>query len=130
MSNEPVVLDASALLAFLQDEPGADVVAQHLSEAVISAVNLSEVATKLLERGVDPDDLHAALAGLSLDVRPFDEQAAFAAAKLRAPTRAAGLSFGDRACLALGQQLGALTLSADRAWGGLPDVPVRVRVVR
>ena len=124
------VLDASALLALLQDEPGADAVASRLPNSAISAVNLSEVVAKLTERGVPAAELRQALDGMALDVRPFDTEAAYAAGSLRRATRTLGLSLGDRACLALAMQLDAVALTTDRAWLGLPDVAVRVEAVR
>jgi ribonuclease VapC len=124
----PVVLDASAVLALLGDEPGAEAVLAALPRATISAVNLSEVVAKLAERGMPADAIRAALDGLDLDPRPFDAEAAYAAGALRPATRAAGLGFGDCACLALAAQLGGEAMTADRAWAAVPGV--RVSVVR
>jgi PIN domain nuclease of toxin-antitoxin system len=111
-----VVLDASAILALLNDEPGAAAVAAALEDAVVSAVNLSEVVAKLLEVGLSREEADEALGGLGLEVQPFDEAAAWAAGTLRGATRRAGLSLGDRACLALARQLGVPALTADAAW--------------
>lgn len=127
---EPV-LDASAILAFLQREPGQEAVAQVLEKgrAVICAVNLSEVAAKLAQAGMTPMLAEEALRALDLDVRPFDEPLALECAWLREPTRAAGLSLGDRACLALGKRLSRPVLTTDRSWEGL-SVGVTVRLAR
>ena len=130
MSDPPVVLDASALLALLQDEPGADMVVSHLPHAVISAVNLSEVVAKLADYGIAAAQRQAALAGLDLDIRPFDAEAAYAAGSLRDMTRKLGLSLGDRACLALAIQLGGAAVTTDRAWAALPAEAFRVEVIR
>ena len=130
MSEAAVALDASALLALLQQEPGADVVAALLSRCLISAVNLSEVVAKLTDHGMPAEDIRAALDGLPLDVRPFDPEAAYAAGALRRVTRGDGLSFGDRACLALANQLGLEAVTADRAWSRLPEDTARVIVIR
>lgn len=130
MSEHIVVLDASALLALLHGEPGAEVVAACLPGSVISAVNLSEVIAKLSERGMPAEAIRLALDGLPIDVRPFDINAAYAAGELRPGTRAAGLSFGDRACLALAARLGVPAVTADRAWSTLAGLPVQVRIVR
>jgi PIN domain nuclease of toxin-antitoxin system len=111
-----VVLDASAILALLNDEPGAAAVAAALEDAVVSAVNLSEVVAKLLEVGLSREEADEALGGLGLEVQPFDETAAWAAGALRAATRRTGLSLGDRACLALARELGVPALTADAAW--------------
>ncbi len=126
----PVVLDASAVLALLGDEPGADVVLAALPRATISAVNLSEVVATLAERGMPTEAIRAALDGLDLDPRPFDAEAAHAAGALRPATRAAALGFGDRACLALAAQLAGEALTADRAWAALDAPGLRVSLLR
>ena len=111
-----VVLDASAILALLNDEPGAAAVAAALEDAVVSAVNLSEVVAKLQEVGMSREEADEALGGLGLEVQPFGEAAAWAAGTLRGTTRRAGLSLGDRACLALARELGVPAMTADAAW--------------
>ena len=115
------VLDASALLCLINAEPGAERVASVLSQAVISAVNLAEVATKLNELGADEDEARALLAPLHLAIVPFDEFTAYATGALRAATRGQGLSLGDRACLALGASRRASVLTTDKAWANLGD---------
>ena len=124
-----VVLDASALLAVLREEPGAERVGTRLEGARIGAVNLSEVVAKLIEDGVPEADIRRAIGRLELDVQAFDVEHAYAAGVLRQATRALGLSFGDRACLALAQRLGARALTADRSWARL-DVGVAIEVIR
>ncbi len=123
------VLDASALLAFLNDEPGSATVEAALPRAAVSAVNLSEAATVLVEHGADPVEVRALLEGLGLDVVPFDALLAYRAAALRPATRAFGLSLGDRACLALAGQLDVVALTADRSWGRI-KIPVEIRLIR
>ena len=120
------VLDAPAVLAYLLDEAGAEVVEEALaSGAVIGAVNLAEVLSKLVDAGEDPVAADLALDALPLDVLPFDRDVAVTAAGLRRGTIGAGLSLGDRACLAVGRMLGEPVLTADRVWLGLvEDVPV------
>ena len=110
------VLDASALLVLLKGEPGTDEVAEALPGAVLSAVNLAEVVGKLVDSGMPDEALRGLLEGLSLGVAPFDQGDAYAAGLLRAPTRRAGLSLGDRACLALAKRLDLPALTTDRAW--------------
>ncbi len=110
------VLDASAVLALLNNEPGSAKVAAALNGASISAVNLAEVAAKLSDYGMAQSDIEKALGNLALRILPLDEAGAFASAALRQPTRASGLSLGDRCCLALGQAFGDSVLTADRAW--------------
>ena len=127
MSDGPVVIDASALLALLQGGSGAEAVADVLPRGAMSAVNLSEVVAKLTERGMPGEAARAALDGLSIDVFPFDREDAYAAGELRRVTRNAGLSFGDRACLALAMRLG---VTADRAWGALTEGGARITVIR
>lgn len=124
-----VVLDASALLAVLRAEPGAERVEPRLENAGIGAVNLSEVVAKLIEDGVPEAQIRLAIGRLELDVHAFDGEHAYAAGILRRSTRAFGLSFGDRACLALAQRLGALALTADRSWSRL-DLGVAIEVIR
>jgi ribonuclease VapC len=124
-----VVLDASALLALLNEEPGSEAVAQAFPRAAVSAVNLSEVVAKLVEAGMPIEEVRRILEDLDLDVRPFDAEMAYSSGALRAATRTLGLSLGDRACLALGQFLGRPVLTTDRAWESL-DLGVTVRPIR
>ncbi len=124
-----VVLDASALLALLNSEPGSRMVEESLSGAAMSAVNLSEVISKLSERGMPEPAIRTAIEGLGLDVRPFDTATAYSAGTLRPATRGLGLSLGDRACLALGLSLSAPVLTSDRSWKKL-RVGVKIRVIR
>ena len=113
-----VVLDASALLAFLLDEPGADVVEQAILEgAAISTVNLAEVLTRQADLGGEPGFTIPD----TLTVEPFTVDDAIVSARLRTRTKALGLSLGDRACLALRHRLELPVLSGDRAWRDLPD---------
>jgi ribonuclease VapC len=124
-----VVLDASALLAVLRAEPGAERVEQHLEGAGIGTVNLSEVVAKLGEDGVPEAQTRLAIGRLELDVHAFDATHAYSAGILRDATRALGLSFGDRACLPLAQSLGAVALTADRSWSRL-NVDIAIEVIR
>jgi PIN domain nuclease of toxin-antitoxin system len=124
-----VVLDASALLALLNREPGHEEVGRAIPHAAISAVNLSEVAAKLAESGMPGEAVRDALEALALEVHDFGRELAFQAGLLRPLTRSEGLSLGDRACLTLGRQLGLPVLTTDRAWEGL-DLGVDVRMVR
>ncbi len=111
------VLDASVVLAYLQRETGYERARSALAEgAAISAVNLAEVCAKVIERGVSSDEARWRIKALGLLVVEFDEEDANRSAALYLQTRAAGLSLGDRACLALGQRLGLTILTADQAW--------------
>lgn len=126
-----LVLDSSAVLAYLFQEPGADKVLPILesSSGVISSVNYAEVVGKLIDRGMPPAIIRETLLGLALDLVEHDEPQAFLSGELRATGKAFGLSLGDRACLALGiiKQLPVAT--ADRSWRSL-SLPTEVRVIR
>jgi len=127
--SERVVLDASALLALMGAEPGADAVAAVLDASTISSVNLSEVVAKLAEYGVPEAALRSALTELTLDVTDFTASTAIAAGLLRPSTKTLGLSLGDRACLALGMEMGATVVTAERLWSGL-SLGIPIHVVR
>ena len=127
MSN--IVLDASAMIAFLKDEVGSATVLAAMPDAVISSVNLAEVVTRLIDDGFAFEDVRTAIANTSVDTIGFDYEFAFGAGALREPTRAYGLSLGDRACLALAQRLGIPALTADRQWAHI-DIGVEVRLIR
>ncbi len=120
------VLDASAVLALLGDEPGADRVAAVVGDgATIGAINLAEVLTKLADFGMPRGEAEDVLEGLGLEVVAFDAIAARAASALRSSTRARGRSLGDRAALALAASRDAPVLTTDRAWvGAVPSVEV------
>jgi ribonuclease VapC len=129
------VLDASALLAYLQGEPGADSVATSLTQGTaMSAVNWAEVLSKLLERGKMPQAVTAqlrdlGLLGQAIQICPVDEALALIIAKLLPSTRAMGLSLGDRACLALALTLNLPALTADKAWSNV-DAGILVQLIR
>jgi len=124
-----VVWDASALLLLLQQEPGWQELGPRLPQGVMSSVNLSEVAAKLMESGGAPGMTREVLDGLSVEIHDFTAELAYQVAELRGATRHLGLSLGDRACLALGVSLGASILTADRAWLGL-DLGVEIELAR
>jgi len=121
------VLDASALLAFLHEEPGAERV--ELEGSTIAAVNWSEVLGKCLARGIPTEGLHDDLEALGLSIAPFTLQDAELTAALWPQVRSLGLSLGGRACLSLGLRLGLPVITADRAWKRL-RLGIDVRVIR
>lgn len=125
-----IVLDASALLAVLNREAGADkLTPQLLSAATSSTVNLAEVHGKLVERGLSPRDAWEATVSPIREAKDFSADHARTAGSLIAQTRSLGLSLGDRACLALGLALGAPVYTADRSWKNL-KLGVRIHVIR
>ncbi len=124
-----VVLDTSAVLALMLDEPGSEVVLARLQNGMISAVNVVEVLTRLVEAGLTIDEADTDFTGLNLEIVPLDHRLAKGAAGLRLLTRHRGLSLGDRACLALGQREKLPVLTADRQWEDL-DIGVEVQLIR
>lgn len=124
-----VVLDASAVLALVQDEPGASEVEQHLGQAVMSTVNWAEVAGVLDARGLAPAPLRSVVEALGIEVMAFDAETADGTGCLWRKTREQGLSLADRACLAVARSLDLPAVTADRAWLEL-DVGVDVRCIR
>lgn len=123
------VLDASALIAYLKEEPGGETVAPLIPDAVISAVNMAEVVTRMTEDGFTAEQAREVITDASVNVVAFDESLAIATGLLRPSTRHLGLSLGDRACLALAVKLGVPALTADRRWSGL-DIGVEIRQIR
>jgi PIN domain nuclease of toxin-antitoxin system len=124
-----VIADASAILALLKQEPFGKLDPRRLFRATISAVNLSEVLERLCSGGLSETEADETVATLNLQVADFDEPQARLAAYLRRRTRRAGLSLGDRACLALGLRLGRPVVTADRVWVSL-NVGVEVVMIR
>nr|CAA6813791.1 MAG: Unknown protein [uncultured Thiotrichaceae bacterium] len=110
------LLDASALLAMLQDEPGAGVVAGNLSFSAISAVNLAEVASVLNKLGMEESDIQQLFDGLDLPVVTYNADAAIATGAIRKKTSGKGLSLGDRACLMTAKQHKYTVVTADKVW--------------
>jgi ribonuclease VapC len=123
----PIVLDASALLALLQEEPGADEVERLLDGALVSCVNLSEVLQKAEQHGVRTEGLEYDLEALGVEFRDFDVSSARPTAQ--AWSRGSGLSLGDRACLALAVQVGGTAVTTDARWAGA-GLDVGLRVLR
>ncbi|GAB4415601.1 MAG: PIN domain-containing protein [Sideroxydans sp.] len=115
---KPVVLDTSALLALLWQEPGWQTVAALLEaeDCRMSSVNLAEFVAKVQEKQPDPRQIQRLLDDLPIEVVAHDREQAFATGMLRGPTRHLGLSLGDRACLALARKEGACVYTADRPW--------------
>lgn len=129
------VLDSSALIAFLRGEPAAQLVGERLlRRSTISAVNWAEVTAKAIDVGEPLESgigrlMQEGGMGQLLEIAPFLQEDAEHSAALRRATRAAGLSLGDRACLALAQSLDRPAITADRAWLKL-DLPIEVIAIR
>lgn len=123
------VLDASALLAFLHDEPGGDQVSAVLDGARVSAVNWSEVLQKSLCRKAVIDGMQQEFMDVGVLFEPFTAAQAELAARLWADAREQGLSLADRACLALARERSAVVFTADRAWAKL-DLGLDIRLIR
>lgn len=125
-----VVLDSSAVLAALRQEPGAEVVRELLPDARVSAVNLAEVVA-VLARSNPAERVAEIVRELRLDVSPANAKLAIDAGLLAPLTASVGLSLGDRFCLALARSLGVAVATADRAWMEVADaVGVEVRLIR
>lgn len=127
------VFDTSALLAVINIETGGDRVLELLSEqrnqALVSAVNLSEAQAVLINRGTPNDEAWEMLSDLNLEVVAFDAEQARSAGILISQTKKLGLSFGDRACLALGMRERCIVITADQAWKKL-KVGVEIELIR
>jgi len=125
------VIDSSALLALILDEPGATEVEPLLDTIVISTVNIAEVVAALARDGNPEADIREIVTGLALTAIAPDEELAIDAGILRRATDRAGLSLGDRFCLALARRLSAPAITADRAWTRVAvHVGVDVRLIR
>jgi len=124
------LLDASALLALINEEPGAEKVEKVLEDSAISTVNAAEVATKLAERKWTADQIAPLFGHLQMEILPFDLDMAVTAGTLRSLTQKLGLSLGDRACLATGLAKGTDILTADRAWTKLKIRGLTIKSIR
>ena len=123
------VLDASAVIATILDERGAEQVKATSRTSRISAVNLTEVVQKLVELGATDETIADFVRKLPCVVEPFDAATSVHAGLLRRTTRSHGLSLGDRACLALAAREGLPAMTGDRAWADV-DVGVEVVLIR
>lgn len=123
------IIDTAVVLALFRNEPGTAVAAGLVPSGHMSSVNLSESVSKLFDYGEIPDAAWKRVLRLNLTIHPFDTEAARIAASLRPISRPFGLSFADRACLALGIKLGLPAYTADRMWAKL-KIGVDIRLIR
>ena len=125
------VLDASAVLAVVLEEPGADVVVEALrSGAAMSTVNVAEVAARLHQDGWSESEVALVFGTLGIEILPFGPEAALSSGQLRTATRHLGLGLGDRACLATGRIEGCPVLTSDRIWRELDGAGIEIRCIR
>jgi ribonuclease VapC len=125
-----IVLDASALLAYLFRETGHEIVEQYIDDACISTVNLSEVAGRFIRDGIDVTPLIQHLEKTSIEIVPFNQEHALHAAELIPLTKPYGLSLGDRACLGLAATKNLSVLTADAVWGEIEGINVDIVPIR
>jgi PIN domain nuclease of toxin-antitoxin system len=122
-------LDASAVLAYLQREPGWKFVDGIMDRSAVTAVNVIEVLTKLVSKGAPPEMARRTFTSLSLPVIALDESLARDTAELAHLAQSHGLSLGDRVCLTVARRLGACAVTTDQAWR-LAGLGVTVRLLR
>ncbi len=125
-----MILDASALLAWVQNETGGDRVEMVLPRSSISTVNWSEVVQKLMRHDSGAADIRFGLEDMGMKIIPFSVEQAEICASLWLPSMSLGLSLADRVCLQLGMTTEKTVLTADRTWSNL-DIPgINVEQIR
>jgi hypothetical protein len=126
---KPVILDASALIASIYEEKGGDMVAKYLPQAIISAVNMTEVISYMVNRGLDVEQVKELLESLTIEVAPYDAEQAFISGEIMLKTKKKGLSLADRACLALAITKNLPVLTVEKAWDEL-NLKVSIKLIR
>lgn len=129
-SKTEYVLDSTALIAYVGQESGHERVQALLEKSAMSAVNLAESASKLIEQGFSAPEVREALARLKLKIEDWSEDLAYRSAEFSRFNKSHGLSLGDRACLTLAKHLHATAVTSDRAWRRLPSLGVSVMLFR
>jgi ribonuclease VapC len=124
-----VILDASAILALLLGEKGSEIVQTHLVGASVSALNYSEILTRLSRLCGSLDEAKRRVDRHDFAIVAFDAEQATLAASLVPATRQFGISLADRACLSLGLSRGLPVLTGNRMWGQL-EIGVRILQIR
>ncbi len=129
---EPRVIDSSALMAWFQNEPGDDLTQLQLDfGGMIATPNLTEVIGKLVSSGVAPiNEVQRDVLALGLEVIPMDQVIALASAFFYARRHPYDLSLGDCVCIAVAETLGVEILTAEQSWAKIPDLRVKVRLIR
>lgn len=127
------VMDSSAILAILRGELGCDYVQELLQseECTISSVNMAEVGSKLIDYGLPPEEFPRIAHQLQIDIIDFNAEQSIQSAQIRKITRFAGLSLGDRTCIALAQLMQGCVVTSDRAWIDIAEVTqIQVKMIR
>ena len=124
------VMDSTALIAVVYQEPGYERVVEILDKSAISAVNLAEIINKLILRGSPAEAVRHALLRLELTVEDWTDDLAYRSAEFTPFTKSHGLSLGDRACLTLAKQLHATAVTSDRTWRRMPSLGVPIMIFR
>ncbi|MFP3013105.1 MAG: type II toxin-antitoxin system VapC family toxin [Rickettsia sp.] len=125
-----IVLDASALLALVQNERGGEIIKPLLSYTIMSTVNITEVLTALKRTNIDTAETLTLITDFIAVIIPFDLEQAKYAAELQAYTQHKGLSLGDRACIALGIKLNTTIYTADKIWAELKIKDANIKLIR
>lgn len=129
MIKDKIIIDASAILALINNEEGKDVVEQYLNNALISTINFSEVITVTNRNGFDQDEITNLLKNIFPNIIEFNYDQALIAASLDKYTSKYGLSLGDRACLSLAKYKNYPVLTADKIWKKL-DIDLDIKLIR
>ncbi|OJX10424.1 MAG: hypothetical protein BGO77_02295 [Caedibacter sp. 37-49] len=128
MSNN-VILDASALLVLLKNEPGADMIEPLLGRIIMSSISVSEVAASLLNSDMTLQECQEAILPFISTIVPFNEEQAFLAAELEKQIKDYDLSLADKACLALAQQMKLPLYTANKNWEKLQLEMIKIKLL-
>lgn len=128
--NNRVILDASALLALIQEETGAEIIKPLLKFSVMSAVNVTETLSVLQRTNISPEEGLTLITDIVTTIVPFDLEQAEQVAKLHPLVQPQGLSLADRACIVLGIKLQIPIYTADRIWDELKLDNIDIRLIR
>ena len=128
--NNNIVLDASALLALIQEELGSEIIKPLLKFSVMSTVNVAESLTALQRTGISPKEALILITDIIVTIVPFDLEQAGYLAELQSHVQHKGLSLGDRACIALGIKMQVPIYTADRVWAELQLDNANIKLIR